>query len=108
MIGGRTALAWMRLANSIWYHEILGLSVAIRNFVTLAKMDIKDNLPIDAVEQRFEEIDRIALQILNKKEMLPTGVATDVELHNIKHLLEDLLRRIEREKAGSGVSSSVG
>jgi GAF domain-containing protein len=84
LVGARTALAWMGMANSAWRHSIEGYAINICNAITLLRQEIQSP-PIglasqQTIENKFDLIERLATQILEKPITPPLSSEEGVEV----------------------------
>jgi len=98
LVGSRTALAWMGMANSIWRHKIEGYAINIRNTTILMRQDIQKH---DLTEEqrmqfgrRLEVIDGQAIRILDKPLTPPLSNEEGVEPILIGDLVRERITQI--------------
>lgn len=67
-VEGRTAIAWMGMANSTWSHAITGHAITIRDEIG----NLRNELPLEhlaKVSAKLAKIDRLAKKILDKPQV---------------------------------------
>jgi GAF domain-containing protein/anti-sigma regulatory factor (Ser/Thr protein kinase) len=94
LVGSRTALAWMGMANSAWRHSIEGHAINIRNVVTLLRQEMAAAWPGQAgqpamqkIAEKLNLIERLAVRVLEKPITPPLSSEEGVE----KVMINDLI-----------------
>jgi signal transduction histidine kinase len=100
LVGGRTALAWMGMANSTWRHSIEGYAINIRNNATMLRRNLK-KLSIDETAQKplqknLIRIETEAARILDKPITPPLSSEEGLEVVLINDLLKERLEQLWR------------
>ena len=89
LVGARTAIAWLGMASSDWYHTVEGKVSAIREQVLL----LRDEIARTRIKQRLDTIDQLAEQCIHRPEI----GAPDDEMKTLP--LNKLLRKWSDELA---------
>lgn len=87
----RTALAWLGMASSTWYHEIRGNANTITDLVDLARSDAAIGASVNKIMERLDEIRETAQEIVYKHEAYPLDADADVKSVNVNQVLDGLL-----------------
>jgi GAF domain-containing protein len=103
LIGSRTALVWLNLASTTWYHSVRRDAVLIRDAIFLAKQDYEQNHLPDSLVTCLNEINDIAKDILDKKEKMLHDLTTNVAPSILKPLLEKQLEWLKVDKVKADV-----
>jgi GAF domain-containing protein len=103
LVGARTALAWMGMANSTWRHSIEGCAVNIRNAITLLRAEMADESVSPAVQQliagTLELIDQQGKMILDKPITPPLSSEEGIDVIAIDDLIRERTSQLwENEK----------
>lgn len=111
LVGARTALAWMGMANSAWRHAIEGYAINIRNTITLTRQDINKG-DIDLAEQqklekRFVVIENEALKILEKPITPPLSSEEGAEIILINDLISERLSQLWEDDSYHNVTTNI-
>lgn len=98
LVGARTALAWMGMANSTWRHSIEGYAINIRNAVTLSRQELQAT-PISptgqqSIASKLDLIERLAIQILDKPITPPLSSEEGVEVVMVNDLISERIDQL--------------
>ncbi len=100
LVGARTALAWMGMANSTWRHSIEGSAINIRNAVGLLRRDLNGVIEEVAdktkITRKLDLIERNASRILEKPITPPLSSEEGVEELPINDLLQERIRQLQQ------------
>lgn len=111
LIGSRTALAWMGMANSTWRHTIEGYAINIRNVITLMRQDAqKVNPSLEQnmlLEKRLQLIESQAVKILEKPITPPLSSEEGLETILINDLVRERLSQLGEDISFSDVSLTM-
>jgi len=98
LVGARTALAWMGMANSAWRHSIEGHAINIRNAVTLLRQEMQaasiDLTSQQSAESKLDLIVRLATQILHKPITPPLSSEEGVKTVMINDLVSERIGQL--------------
>jgi signal transduction histidine kinase len=101
LVGSRTVLAWMGMANSTWRHTIEGYAINIRNSVTMLKQDIQNYSSSSAEKEKmlewFDLIESQALKILEKPVTPPLASEESNEIVLICDLLRERVAQLKED-----------
>lgn len=98
MVGARTALAWMGMASSAWRHSIEGHAINIRNAITLLRQELQapclDLTSRESMESKFDLIERLATQVLNKPITPPLSSEEGIEVIVVNDLISERIGQL--------------
>jgi PAS domain S-box-containing protein len=108
MVGARTALAWMGMANSTWRHTIEGYAINIRNVITLMRQDAQKisltQKQQDLWEKRLSLIDSQAIKILEKPITPPLSSEEGLETISVNDLVRERLSQLSEDDSFRTIS----
>jgi len=111
LVGARTALAWMGMANSAWRHTIEGYAINIRNTATLMREDIKkgtnDLEEQRQLEKRLELIEGEVAKVLQKPITPPLSSEESTEIVMANDLIRERLSQLWEDDAYQGTSQDL-
>jgi signal transduction histidine kinase len=97
LVGARTALAWMGMADSIWRHATDKHALTIREQTHLLRRNL-DQLDPQKQETRIKErltmIERLANKILEKPLTLPLSAEEGLQLVAVNELVSERARQL--------------
>jgi signal transduction histidine kinase len=97
MVGNITAVAWMGLVAGAWRHSIGNMATTISDLSLLAKMDLENNEPVEAVNRRLEKIREIVEEI-QKIPMPPLSSEAGLEPVHICQLVRDRINQFKNKR----------
>jgi PAS domain S-box-containing protein len=101
LVGSRTALAFMGMANSVWGHSIKGNLINIRNSVTLIrnKFPLNQNnhttLELNRLSNRLNTIESQAISAIDK-EMIPILNEENVKIFKVNSFLTERINQLSQ------------
>jgi signal transduction histidine kinase len=110
LVGARTALAWMGMANNAWRHSIEGHAINIRNAVTLLGGEIEDDshdLKRPAMQDKLALVDRLAQQILDKPITPPLSSEEGIEEINVNDLISERIDQLWENESYQAVTTRL-
>jgi GAF domain-containing protein len=111
LVGARTALAWMGMANSAWRHTIEGYAINIRNTATLMRQDIQkgdNDLEMQPqLEKRLELIEGEVAKILKKPITPPLSSEESTEVIFINDLIRERLSQLWEDDPYQSISPDL-
>ena len=108
LVGARTALAWMGMANNAWRHIIAGDAAEIANRVTLLR-DFLQQAEVNAerIHHHLAQIERLAKSIHEKPVTTPLSSEEGVSLVNLNDLVTERLGQLRGNERYDGVRLEV-
>lgn len=104
LVGTRTALAWMGMANNAWRHTIAGDAAELANRVTLLRELLKESVhPRERIAHHLTHILGLAKSIQEKPLTLPLSSEEGVTPTNLNELAIERLRQLRQSDRYSGV-----
>jgi C4-dicarboxylate-specific signal transduction histidine kinase len=111
MVGARTALAWMGMANTSWRHIIEGHAINIRGAVTLLRQDVKkinsDKIPLKLLERRISSIEEQAIKILEKPITPPLASEETFEPVLMNQLIQERLAQLWEDDSYRNIALQI-
>ena len=100
LVGARTALAWMGMANNAWRHSIEGCAINIRNAATLLTNEVPAESPS---REKLNRIERLATEILEKPITPPLSSEEGVGIVMVNELVSERTRQLWESDEYQGV-----
>ncbi len=98
MVGARTALAWMGMANNTWRHTIEKHAVTIRDQLQLFTEDLQDiSLPqamAPKLNKRLEMIERLAKKIMEKPLTPPLSAEESLDIVVVNEFVQERAKQL--------------
>jgi signal transduction histidine kinase len=111
LVGSRTALAFMGLANSVWGHSIEGNVINIRNLATLMLQDLKEEgVPAGLLTRLAGRVDLIksqAQEVLDK-EMIPKLSIENAQVILLNDMIRERVEQLKSLGAYKSISFRLG
>ena len=96
LVGARTALAWMGMANSAWRHSIEGHAINIRNAATL----MRPAMPREgSLHEKLDLIEQLATKIFEKPITPPLSSEEGVETVMVNDLIAERMDQLWEDEA---------
>lgn len=92
LVGARTALAWMGMTSSTWWHGVRGDTNSILNTIKLLREDL--NGRGEDVEKNLQRIEKLALKIRERNITPPLSSEEGVESIFIEDLISERLEQL--------------
>jgi len=104
LVGTRTAMAWMGLANNAWRHTIAGDAAELANRVTLMREYLKEH---DVADERLyrhlTQMELLAKSIQERPVTPPLSSEEGVALININELVTERVKQLRQSYRYEGI-----
>ena len=107
LVGSRTALAWMGMAQSVWGHAIAGHAITIREGAMLLRRDLAEHA-LDPelaghIENRIKLMENQAQELLEKKMTPPLSSEVGLEPVPVNHLIRERIAQLAQNEPYSSI-----
>jgi PAS domain S-box-containing protein len=100
LVGSRTALAFMGMANSVWGHSIEGHVINIRNQATLMRLDLQESgIPPEALEKLTARVDLIEAQAAEalEREHIPSLAEENARIMPLDEMIRERVGQLRAQ-----------
>jgi PAS domain S-box-containing protein len=104
LVGARTALAWMGMANNAWRHTIAGDAAEVANRVTLLREYLKQGeITDERIHRHLGQIERLTKNIQERPVTPPLSSEEGVAPINLNELVVERLRQLRQNDRYEGL-----